>query len=139
LAWQQGDQIGRLFTVGSFFWKMTELCSSHSWATLFLGKSYVLILSKIGLGYFLGDYFTNSSGRPDSIFNVVYMYVCTLFVRIECIIGMCLSENCCIATSSKNMYLLTYEFEYYLLSRIPVFRKTWRESNPGLTYIWYRS
>jgi hypothetical protein len=45
--------------------------SSHSWATFFLGKIYVLILTKNGLGYILGDFFTNSSGHPGcfGIFN----------------------------------------------------------------------
>jgi hypothetical protein len=30
----------------------------------FPGKSYVLIVTKNGLGYILGDFFTNSSGHP---------------------------------------------------------------------------
>jgi hypothetical protein len=33
-------------------------------ATLFHGKCYVLILAKNGLGYALGHFFINSSGRP---------------------------------------------------------------------------
>jgi hypothetical protein len=31
----------------------------------FFGKSYKKLLAKIGLGYILGDFFTNSSGHPD--------------------------------------------------------------------------
>jgi hypothetical protein len=33
-------------------------------ATYFQSRDYVSILTKNGLGYILGDYFTNSSGRP---------------------------------------------------------------------------
>jgi hypothetical protein len=52
---------GCLFWAG--FFKFTEeaqiigLLFSHS-------KRYVLILTKHGLGYILGDLFTNSSGHP---------------------------------------------------------------------------
>jgi hypothetical protein len=35
-----------------------------SWATFLHGQINVLILTKIGLGYTLGDFFTNSSGHP---------------------------------------------------------------------------
>jgi hypothetical protein len=34
------------------------------------GSSYVLILTKIGLGYILGDFFTNSSGTDVMIFKI---------------------------------------------------------------------
>jgi hypothetical protein len=33
----------------------------------FRGKTYVLILTKNGLGYILGDFVTNSSGHPVSV------------------------------------------------------------------------
>jgi hypothetical protein len=33
-------------------------------ATFFRGKMYSLILIENGLGYILGDFFTNSSGHP---------------------------------------------------------------------------
>jgi hypothetical protein len=33
-------------------------------ATFFNGKSYVLILLNSGLGYILGEFFTNASGHP---------------------------------------------------------------------------
>jgi hypothetical protein len=33
--------------------------SKNNWATVFQSKSYVLILTKNGLGYILGDYFKN--------------------------------------------------------------------------------
>jgi hypothetical protein len=33
----------------------------------FLGKSYVLILAKRGLGYVLDDFFTNVSGHPGRV------------------------------------------------------------------------
>jgi hypothetical protein len=34
-------------------------------ATFFHGTNTVLILAKYGLGYILGDFFTNSSGHPE--------------------------------------------------------------------------
>jgi hypothetical protein len=33
-------------------------------ATIFSGKNYVLILTRNGLGYILGNFFKNSSGHP---------------------------------------------------------------------------
>jgi hypothetical protein len=33
----------------------------------FLGKSYALILAKLGLGYVLGNFFTNASGHPGRV------------------------------------------------------------------------
>jgi hypothetical protein len=49
--------IGRLFTLFSFL-KITE---AHS--CFFHGIIYTLILTIIGLGYILGDSFTNTSGH----------------------------------------------------------------------------
>jgi hypothetical protein len=36
---------------------------------LFHGTTYILILTKNGLGYLLADSFTNSSGHPDLNFS----------------------------------------------------------------------
>jgi hypothetical protein len=52
-----------LFTFVSVFFNYKR--SAHLWASLFRGTSYVLILTKNGLGYFLGDFFTNLYGHPD--------------------------------------------------------------------------
>jgi hypothetical protein len=38
-------------------------CSPKFWATVFQSIYYALILTKFGLGYILGDFFTNSSGH----------------------------------------------------------------------------
>jgi hypothetical protein len=35
------------------------------WATFLSGKRYEFISKKNGLGYILGDFFTNSSGHTD--------------------------------------------------------------------------
>jgi hypothetical protein len=54
--------IGRLNTLGIFV-KITEI-----FGLLFSrGKSCLLIFTKNGLGYILGDFFTNASGHPASI------------------------------------------------------------------------
>jgi hypothetical protein len=50
----------RLFALGSFSKIYTS--SPKLWATSFQRIDYVLILTKNGLGYILGDFFTNSSG-----------------------------------------------------------------------------
>jgi hypothetical protein len=42
---------------------LTYRSSPHFWTTFFHCKSDVLILTKNGLGYILGDFFTNSSGH----------------------------------------------------------------------------
>jgi hypothetical protein len=69
----QSDQIGRIFAqcaivcFGQFFKNYTS--SPKLWATLFQRIDYVLILTKNGLGYSLGDFFTNSSGLPEVIIH----------------------------------------------------------------------
>jgi hypothetical protein len=52
--------IGQLFTLGSLL-KNTKV--AQFWATFSMEKSYVFILTKIALGYTLGDFFTNSSSH----------------------------------------------------------------------------
>jgi hypothetical protein len=62
---RQGDQVGRIFAccaIVYFFEKYRN--SPKIRATLSHRRSYVLILTKIGLGYVLGDFSTNSSGHP---------------------------------------------------------------------------
>jgi hypothetical protein len=44
--------------------KITEV-APMIWATFFNGNSSVLIITKNGLDYILGDFFTNASGHPD--------------------------------------------------------------------------
>jgi hypothetical protein len=39
--------------------------SPQFWATLSHSLGYALILAKNGLGYILGEFFSNSSGHPD--------------------------------------------------------------------------
>jgi hypothetical protein len=48
--------------IGQFFesYKSSTTC----WATFCYGKSCILFWTKTGLGYTLGDFFTNSSGHP---------------------------------------------------------------------------
>jgi hypothetical protein len=65
----QGDQIRRIFAhwvivnFGQFF---ENDRSRTNFRILFPDKSYVLILTKNGLGYILGDFHINSSGHPVS-------------------------------------------------------------------------
>jgi hypothetical protein len=47
---------------GQFFENLKS--RTNSWATCFHGASDVLIVTKNGLGYILGDFFTNSPGHP---------------------------------------------------------------------------
>jgi hypothetical protein len=47
-----------------FFCK-NDRSSTNNWASFINGKSYALITTKNGLGYILGDLFTNASGHPD--------------------------------------------------------------------------
>jgi hypothetical protein len=53
---------GRLFTSGRFSY-ITDVAQDF-WTTLSLFIDFVLILTKNGLGYILGDFFTNPSGHP---------------------------------------------------------------------------
>jgi hypothetical protein len=71
---EQCDQIGRIFAYWAnfrllgecFHWAVfnVTLVGQKFQGTFCKGKSYVLILTKNGLGYNSGNYFTNSSGRP---------------------------------------------------------------------------
>jgi hypothetical protein len=56
--------IGRLFTLGGFFLKRTELAQFFV-----LLLQLWLFLTKHGLGCVLGEVFTNSSGHPDHGFE----------------------------------------------------------------------
>jgi hypothetical protein len=60
------DRVTRLgeFSPNARFGKFFKNYTSNPklWATLFQRIDYVLILTKNGLGYILGDFFTNSSG-----------------------------------------------------------------------------
>jgi hypothetical protein len=57
--------IGRVTNFWGTFCENYISCTT-SWATFFNGESCVLIIKKIGLGYILGDFFTNASGHPGS-------------------------------------------------------------------------
>jgi hypothetical protein len=64
----QGDQIGRIFAQ----WEIVHFGQflKHCRATFPLGADYVLILTKTGFGYILGDFlYINSSGHPDPAFK----------------------------------------------------------------------
>jgi hypothetical protein len=67
LAERQGDQIAQFFC---FFILILGSVANYiqNWPTVlgyfFHGKSVALILAEYGLGYILGDFFTNSSGHP---------------------------------------------------------------------------
>jgi hypothetical protein len=61
----QGDQIWRIFA----HWAIVifvYFLNTKVIKTFIHGKSYKLILTKNGLGHILDDFFTNSSGHPDS-------------------------------------------------------------------------
>jgi hypothetical protein len=64
----QGDQIGRIFAhwfvvlLWLFFGNYRS--STKYCGHFFNSASYVLILTRHGLGYILGGIFTNSSGHP---------------------------------------------------------------------------
>jgi hypothetical protein len=64
----QGDQIGRIIAYWAitFFGQSIEnyISSANSRDSFIHSTSYVLIWTKICLGYTLGDFFTNSSGHP---------------------------------------------------------------------------
>jgi hypothetical protein len=68
LSLRQGDQIGRIFAylpivyLGQGFENYRN--SANFVATFSGGKGFVLVFTKIVLGYILGDLFTNSSGHP---------------------------------------------------------------------------
>jgi hypothetical protein len=68
----QGDQIGRILaywaTVSSGKFCENYGNSTNNWATIFHGKKCVLIFTRNGLGYILGDFFTNAHANP-SIFG----------------------------------------------------------------------
>jgi hypothetical protein len=55
--------IGQWLTFEGFL-KNTKV-AQKTWTNFHSGNSSVLILTRNGLGYILGDFFTNSSGRPD--------------------------------------------------------------------------
>jgi hypothetical protein len=69
----QGDQIRRIFDqpVILFFGRVIEYyrISPNVWATIVQGKFGIIILAKNVLGFVLGDFFTNSSGRNGSYLN----------------------------------------------------------------------
>jgi hypothetical protein len=51
----QGDQIGRFFTLGSFI--LNKEVAQLFWATFYYVSSYALILTKNRMGYILADFF----------------------------------------------------------------------------------
>jgi hypothetical protein len=61
---EQGHQILAQLNRIVYSWQFVKNCS-HCWATFFRSWGYSLILTKKGLGYILGDFLTNLSGRPD--------------------------------------------------------------------------
>jgi hypothetical protein len=66
LAERQGGQIGQLLLFFKF-WAVSQITyriGKQFWGIFFTEKSVALILAEYGLGYILGDFFTNSSGHP---------------------------------------------------------------------------
>jgi hypothetical protein len=65
----QGDQIGRIFAYWVLF-SVDSFCENYkyipnSWTTFSTLKAmYVVIFSKNGFGYILGNFLTNASGHP---------------------------------------------------------------------------
>jgi hypothetical protein len=60
---EQGDQIRRVFINFVIVYTSDSFCANF-WSTSFSSKNCVSILTKNGLGYILGHFFPNSSGRP---------------------------------------------------------------------------
>jgi hypothetical protein len=58
--------IGRLFILFGFL-KIAGV--EVRWCNFFHGRNYELLMAKNGLGYILGDSFTNSSGHPARNFH----------------------------------------------------------------------
>jgi hypothetical protein len=63
---------GWLFTSVSSSWKLHTEVAKTIPTTFFRGNSYELFFTKNGLGYILGDFFTNASGHPG-------LYICTFW------------------------------------------------------------
>jgi hypothetical protein len=59
--------VGRPFYLGSFV-KITEI--AQLMGVLFHDKCCVLIFTRNGFGYILGDFFTNASGHPGPGFKI---------------------------------------------------------------------
>jgi hypothetical protein len=65
----QGDRIGRIFANWLSVYNFEQFFGNYrsspkTWATFCHCNSYVLSLTKYGLGHIVGDFFTNSSGHP---------------------------------------------------------------------------
>jgi hypothetical protein len=60
LDWYQGDQVGRIFAYLAivYFRQVFRKLQKEP-------KKYVATYTKSGLGFLLGDFFTNSSDHPD--------------------------------------------------------------------------
>jgi hypothetical protein len=64
-------------------WFENYKSSAHLWGTFSHGTSYVLILTKNGLGYILGDFFTNSSGHPDHALDLLWKEPFQIFFNLQ--------------------------------------------------------
>jgi hypothetical protein len=73
---------GYLFTLGNWL-KMTEVCSAKSWTVLSQCTTYVLFWRKKGLGYILGDLFTNSSSHPILRFHTLQLWLWHIGPRLS--------------------------------------------------------
>jgi hypothetical protein len=87
LSYLQGDQIGRIFAQWAIVyfgqWFEIYIISANFWATFLCDTSYVLILTKNGLGYILGDFFKNSSGHPDYLAYIIWPILFGLYYLAE--------------------------------------------------------
>jgi hypothetical protein len=68
-AYNQGDQIGPIFIANWATFLFGQLFENYRaspkiWTTFFPRKKLCINFDKSGLGYILGDFFTNSSGHP---------------------------------------------------------------------------
>jgi hypothetical protein len=61
--------VGRLFTLNSF--RENYRNSTNTLGYFFHGKICALIFTRNGLGYILGDFFTNASGHPGCVYYLV--------------------------------------------------------------------
>jgi hypothetical protein len=73
LSWGQGDQIGLIFAHWAivFFWpvflkitEVTQITGVAQYFGLLISTVFVLIMSKNGLGYILGDFFSQTHLVP---------------------------------------------------------------------------
>jgi hypothetical protein len=118
-SWFQGDQIiGRLFSLGSYF---DYRSSQNISATFFHYKSSVSILTKYGLGYILGDFFSQThlvtlvgwkenrcSGKKHVRVQSKYLNSFTLLLTLD--------SNEFLFSDSRNFFPLPFDILFSMIA-----------------------